>query len=492
MDDLRALADRPARGRDGAVRRPRAQPHRGRARVGARAAGLLPHVRGPRRSPTPTSARCPRSSPTPRPGASRWSSDSRWVWTTFNAYQWDLDYTNPDVFVAMASAMLGARRGRRRRPAPGRRAVPVEAAGHQLPEPARGPRAAAGLPRGDADRRARGGLQGRGDRRPARPRPLPRDRPARGQGVRPRLPQRAHGAAVERAGVGPRGADDEHAAGDAAGPARRRLADLRALPRRHRLGDHARGRRRASARTPTCTGASWPTSTPASSRARSRAARASSPTRARARRARAASCASLAGLESAPDEVAVELAIRRVLLLHAVAFAHGGLPLIYMGDELGLLNDASYLDDPHRRDDNRWMHRPADGLGGGRAPPRPGDGRGPAVGGPAAADRGPPRDARDPRPGRRPSRSGPATTTSSASAASRPASGCSCSPTSPPTRSRWRSASLATAGFALTEAAAEVDGRRARELPRLHRAGALPAPVVPRRFPGFRGTLSRR
>ena len=48
-----------------------------------------------------------------------------------------------------------------------------------------------------------------------------------------------------------------------------------------------------------------------------------------------------------------------MLLLHAVAFAHGGLPLIYMGDELGLLNDAAYLDDPHRRDDNRWMHRPA-------------------------------------------------------------------------------------------------------------------------------------
>jgi amylosucrase len=70
------------------------------------------------------------------------------------------------------------------------------------------------------------------------------------------------------------------------------------------------------------------------------------------------SCAALAGLESAPDEVAVDLAIRRVLLLHAVAFAHGGLPLIYMGDELGLLNDAGYLDDPHRRDDNRWMHRP--------------------------------------------------------------------------------------------------------------------------------------
>jgi amylosucrase len=66
------------------------------------------------------------------------------------------------------------------------------------------------------------------------------------------------------------------------------------------------------------------------------------------------SAASLAGLESAPDEVAVELAIRRVLLLYALAFAHGGLPLIYMGDELGLLNDPAGREDP----DNRWMHRP--------------------------------------------------------------------------------------------------------------------------------------
>ena len=152
------------------------------------------------RSPTPTSARCPRSSPTPRPGASRRVGD-RWVWTTFNGYQWDLDYTNPDVFVAMASAMLALANV-------GVDVLRLDAApflwkrvGHQLPEPARGPRAAAGLPGGDADRRARGRLQGRGDRRPRRPRPLPGDGQARGQGVRPRLPQRAHGAAVERAGV---------------------------------------------------------------------------------------------------------------------------------------------------------------------------------------------------------------------------------------------------------------------------------------------------
>jgi len=71
--------------------------------------------------------------------------------------------------------------------------------------------------------------------------------------------------------------------------------------------------------------------------------------------------ASLAGLEQAlasGDEVAVEMAVRRVLLLYAVAFGHGGMPLIYMGDELGLRNDRAYEDDPARRDDNRWMHRP--------------------------------------------------------------------------------------------------------------------------------------
>lgn len=30
-----------------------------------------------------------------------------------------------------------------------------------------------------------------------------------------------------------------------------------------------------------------------------------------------------------------------------------------MGDEIGLLNDRSYLDDPERAHDSRWLHRPA-------------------------------------------------------------------------------------------------------------------------------------
>jgi len=69
--------------------------------------------------------------------------------------------------------------------------------------------------------------------------------------------------------------------------------------------------------------------------------------------------ASLAGLEAAGgDDLARELAIRRVLLLYAVAFAHGGLPLVYMGDELGLRNDPAWAEAEDQRADNRWMHRP--------------------------------------------------------------------------------------------------------------------------------------
>lgn len=63
--------------------------------------------------------------------------------------------------------------------------------------------------------------------------------------------------------------------------------------------------------------------------------------------------ASLAGVE-AGDAGGVE----RVLLLYAIALSAGGLPLIYLGDEVGQLNDYSYLDDPSTRGDSRWAHRP--------------------------------------------------------------------------------------------------------------------------------------
>jgi amylosucrase len=72
--------------------------------------------------------------------------------------------------------------------------------------------------------------------------------------------------------------------------------------------------------------------------------------------------ASLAGLEKAlqaenTDEI--ELAVRRILLLHAVILSIGGIPLIYLGDETGTLNDYGYRNEPAKADDSRWVHRPA-------------------------------------------------------------------------------------------------------------------------------------
>jgi amylosucrase len=75
--------------------------------------------------------------------------------------------------------------------------------------------------------------------------------------------------------------------------------------------------------------------------------------------------ASLCGVKD--DGVDAEAAIRRVLLLHALAFAVGGLPMLYMGDELGMLNDHGYLLDPARAHDSRWVQRAAFPAGAGAA-----------------------------------------------------------------------------------------------------------------------------
>ena len=72
--------------------------------------------------------------------------------------------------------------------------------------------------------------------------------------------------------------------------------------------------------------------------------------------------ASLAGIEwaLARGEAAVlDTAIARLTCAYAMVFGFGGLPLLYMGDELGMLNDHAYLSDPAKASDNRWVHRPA-------------------------------------------------------------------------------------------------------------------------------------
>lgn len=73
------------------------------------------------------------------------------------------------------------------------------------------------------------------------------------------------------------------------------------------------------------------------------------------------SAASLAGLEQAVvrgDARGIAAAVDRLHLLHAIAFTLGGIPLVYMGDELALPNDLAWADEPGHRDDNRWIHRP--------------------------------------------------------------------------------------------------------------------------------------
>lgn len=73
------------------------------------------------------------------------------------------------------------------------------------------------------------------------------------------------------------------------------------------------------------------------------------------------SLASLVGLESAletDDEGLIALAINRILLMHAIILSFGGIPLIYNGDAIAVLNDYSYIDDHSKSNDNRWVHRP--------------------------------------------------------------------------------------------------------------------------------------
>jgi amylosucrase len=68
--------------------------------------------------------------------------------------------------------------------------------------------------------------------------------------------------------------------------------------------------------------------------------------------------ASLAGLQTANSEEEFVLALRRMLLLHGLALSFGALPVLYMGDELAMENDDSYLDRPQHAMDSRWLQRP--------------------------------------------------------------------------------------------------------------------------------------
>lgn len=83
--------------------------------------------------------------------------------------------------------------------------------------------------------------------------------------------------------------------------------------------------------------------------------------------------ASLAGLEEAVEEKALksekgkslfkdaealeEMALLRIRMIYGLLFALPGLPLLYAGDEEAMLNDYGYRNDKAKKDDSRWVHR---------------------------------------------------------------------------------------------------------------------------------------
>ncbi len=73
------------------------------------------------------------------------------------------------------------------------------------------------------------------------------------------------------------------------------------------------------------------------------------------------SLASLCGLEKALEEnneTLIKTSIKKILLMQAQSFFIGGMPMLFYGDEAGYTNDYSYLNDVGKSYDNRWMHRP--------------------------------------------------------------------------------------------------------------------------------------
>ena len=58
------------------------------------------------------------------------------------------------------------------------------------------------------------------------------------------------------------------------------------------------------------------------------------------------------------DDHKKDLAIRRMMLLNGITLSVGGIPLLYLGEEWGMLNEYDFVKDPAKAGDTRWIHRP--------------------------------------------------------------------------------------------------------------------------------------
>jgi len=71
----------------------------------------------------------------------------------------------------------------------------------------------------------------------------------------------------------------------------------------------------------------------------------------------AASLTGLADAQARGDEAALGLGLARLFLAHAMVAGWGGIPVVWSGDELGMPNDPHWAQEPGHEDDNRWAHR---------------------------------------------------------------------------------------------------------------------------------------
>lgn len=68
--------------------------------------------------------------------------------------------------------------------------------------------------------------------------------------------------------------------------------------------------------------------------------------------------ASLTGLDQPATVEEEQSGLARTFLAHAIIAGWGGVPVIWSGDELGMPNDPDWAAEPGHADDNRWAHRP--------------------------------------------------------------------------------------------------------------------------------------
>jgi amylosucrase len=66
----------------------------------------------------------------------------------------------------------------------------------------------------------------------------------------------------------------------------------------------------------------------------------------------------LVGLSAAREPEEVDAALGRYFLTHAIVYGWGGIPVIWSGDEIGMSNDLEWANEPGHETDNRWAHRP--------------------------------------------------------------------------------------------------------------------------------------